>query len=281
MRFKTRLKPEKVPEFLRITSVLERLDGKCILHLPPPSVDSLRIVVQADVHGSVASYTIFKRSEWFESYRIESQNENQIGLQLQMHNLIRALRSASAADDILIKLAKKGVPVLAFEISTPLGPILQDIPVTVLSAARLAEYEQPDNEYVRGFALPSLQSLHSLVDRMKSLSTTLHLKAQFINDKASLFLSVRTDNVTVSTKHTGLSLASYDEEGAESAAMQSESTGGMEAVVDLKNFSKSLYGHQVEPTHAICFIHANCVMVHLIVPSEVGITYYLPRRVSS
>lgn len=197
-----------------------------------------------------------------------------------MHNLLRALRSASAADEILIKLAKKGVPVLAFEISTPIGPILQDIPVVVLSAVRLAEFDQPEHDYVRGFALPPLANLHSLVDRMKLLSTSLHLEAQFLDDKACLSLAVRTDNVIVSAKYPGLSLASYDEEGAESAAIESEDTGGMDATVDLKNFSRSLYGHQVQPTHAICFIHSNCVMVHLIVPSEVGITYYIPRRVS-
>lgn len=277
MRFKTRLKTEKVHELLRIAQVLDKLEKRCVLHLPAPEVDSVRIVVQAEVSGSLAAYTIFKRSEWFESYRIESQNANQIGLEMDTQNLLRALRSATAADHILIKLAKKGVPVLTFEIATPLGPILQDIPVVVLSAVRLAEYQQPDYEYVKGFTLPPLTKLHTVVERMKVLNTTLRLEAKLRSQTATLSLGVETDNVSVATTYRGLSLASYEDDS--SSGMEPDTDENFEAAVDLKNFSKSLYGHQAQPRHAICFIHPNCIMVHLIVPSEVGITYFIPRRI--
>lgn len=260
--------------------MLDKLDRRCVLNLCPPEDDSVRIVLHTDVAGSVAAFTLFKRSEWFESYRIESQNQNQIGLEMDMQNLLRALRSAASADEIVIKLSKKGVPVLAFEIRTSLGPILQDIPVVVLSAIRLAEYHEPAQEYIKGFTLPPLGKLHTVVDRMKGLSSELLLKAKLVQQKACLTMQVETDSVSVSTTYADLALASYDEEQTNASESQLDSDGSMlDAIVDLKSFSRSLYGHQVQPTHAICFIRPNCVMIHLMIPWDVGITYYIPRRI--
>lgn len=248
-----------------------------MLHLCSLDEDSVRIVLHTDASASLACFTVFKRHDWFESYRIESQNENQIGLELDMHNLMRALRSASAADYILIKLTKKGVPVLTFEISTPLGPILQDIPVVVLSAIRLAEFQEPQHDQTLGLTLPPLAKLHSLVDRMKGLSQTLHLDAQLLSQKAVLTLSVSSDMVSVSTSYTGLTVASYDFEENE---FQQDPTyhARNNATVDLKSFTRCLYGHQAQPTHALCFIHPTCVMLHLMLPCDVHITYFIPRR---
>lgn len=277
MRFKMRLKIERVAELLRIVQVLDKLEKRCVLHLSAPEIDTVRIVQQADISGSVAAFALFKRSEWFEGYRIESQNANQIGLEMDVQNLIRALRSASAADVIVIKLAKKGVPVLTFELVTPLGPIVQDIPVVVLSAVRLAEYQPPEHDYVRGFALPPLAKLHTVVERMKFLSNSLQLSVQMSEEKATFDLRVLTDNVSVSTTYNQLSLASYDQDHTQSETVQSE----LEATVDVRNFSRSLHGHLVQPTHAVCFIHPNCVMVHLMVPLDASITYYIPRRVTA
>lgn len=70
--------------------MIERIDRTCVLHLSPPEIDTVRIVVQPNVNGSVACYTVLTRSEWFESYRIESQNANQIGLEMQVQHLLRA-----------------------------------------------------------------------------------------------------------------------------------------------------------------------------------------------
>lgn len=277
MRFKTRLRTDKVSQLVRICQVLERVDRTCVLHLCSSDEDSVRIVLQADASASLACFTALKRHDWFESYRIESQNSNQIGLELDMHNLMRALRSASAADYVLIKLTKKGVPVLTFEISTPLGPILQDIPVVVLSAVRLAEYNEPQHDQTLGLTLPPLAKLHYLVDRMKGLNQTLQLDAHLLSDKATLSLKVSTDMVSVSTSFSGLTVAGYDFEESE---LQPDAThqARLTALVDMRNFSRCLHGHQVQPTHALCFILPTCVMLHLMLPSEVNITYFIPRR---
>lgn len=280
MRFKTRLNVDQIPHFLRIMQGLDKIERRCVLHLCASDVNLVRIVIQADHMGSVAAFANLKRSEWFESYRIESQNENQIGLEMDMQNLLRALRSAAAADEIVVKLAKKGVPVLAFEIRTPLGPILQDIPVVVLSRVRLAEFNEPDYENVKGFTLPPLANLHTVVDRMKGLSNHLHITAKLSDQRADLTLSVMTETTSVSTSYSDLSVASYTENDNDNESLNPSSETTVEALVELKSFSKCLYGHQAQPKHAVCCVLPSCVMVHLIIPSDVLLTYYLPRRVT-
>eukprot|EP00178_Gracilaria_changii_P025203 TRINITY_DN773_c0_g1_i1.p2 TRINITY_DN773_c0_g1~~TRINITY_DN773_c0_g1_i1.p2 ORF type:complete len:281 (-),score=45.44 TRINITY_DN773_c0_g1_i1:1148-1990(-) len=277
MRFKARLKPERVADLLRVAQLLDKVGKRCVLHLSAPEVDSIRIIFQPDVSGSVAAYAHFTRSEWFQSYRIESQNANQIGLEMDMQNLLRALRSASAADHIVVKLAKKGVPVLTFEMTTALGPIMQDIPVVVLSAIRLSEYQQPDHDRSKGFALPPLTKIHTLVDRMKVLCNSLRIKAKFYEDSAKLLLGIDTDTASVSATFTDLSIASYEDD--ESIQEQrGTSAPEQEAVVDLRNFSRCLFGHQAQPLHATCFIHPLYVMVHLTVSADVSISYYIARK---
>lgn len=175
-----------------------------------------------------------------------------------------------------MKLAKKGGPVLTFDIRTPLGPILQDVPVTVLSAIRLSECSEPDNESVVGFTLPALSKLYSVVDRMKGISNELEIEAQIGNEKADLSLGVRTDMVTVSSKYKDLNRASFGAEGQ--SEVDGEEIETRQAVVDRRNFSRCLHGYHVQPKHAICFVFQNSVMVHLMGSWDVTLTYYMPKR---
>lgn len=56
MRFKTRVRVEKIPDLLRLAQTLERLEKLCVLHLQAPEQDSVRFVVTPTVDGSVAAY---------------------------------------------------------------------------------------------------------------------------------------------------------------------------------------------------------------------------------
>lgn len=198
---------------------------------------------------------------------------------MDLQNLIRALRSAACADEVHVKLAKKGVPVLTFEIRTHLGPIMQDVPVTVMSAARLAECVEPEIEIeVRGFTLPNLSRLYTVVERMKGLGTRLELYAEVGERFASLAVQMLTDNVSVSTTYEKLPRASMMANNGDTDA-DGDKTVGSQGTVDLKNLRCTLFGHQIQPKHAICFILRHCVLVHLMGdgPSSVNISYYVPK----
>lgn len=266
---------------LEVMSVIEKLDRKCVLHLPPPEMETVRIVVNPDVSGTVACYTVFNRVEWFESYRIESQNANQIGLELECGHLVKTLRSCSAADEIVVRLSKKGGPVLTFEIHTAMGPIMQDIPVAVLSAVRLAECSEPNNETVTGFTLPNLAVMHPVIERMKGLGNDLVMNAEIGEDKAHLSLELRTDMVTVTNVYKNLNRASFGTEGRGQSEPVDEPEGEVikrSACIDRRNLSRCMYGHIIQPKHAICFLFHNSVMVHLLGAWGVTLTYYLPKR---
>ena len=165
---------------------------------------------------------------------------------------------------------------LTFEIRTPLGPIMQDVPVSVLSAIRLAECSEPENESVTGFTLPPLGKLHNVIERMKGLGNDLEIDAHIGEEKAELTLGVRTDMVSVTTKYRDLNRASFGAEGQ--SEVDPDDVVNRRAVVDRRNFSRCMYGHQLQPKHAICFVFLNSVMVHLMGSWSVSLSFYLPKR---
>jgi hypothetical protein len=153
---------------------------------------------------------------------------------------------------------------------------MQDVPVTVMSAVRLAECCEPEVETgVRGFTLPTLTKLHSVVERMKGLGTRLELNARIGEHNASLAIRMLTDNVSVSTSYKQLPRASMTD-GSNDAVVEDDKEHMFDATVDLKNMSRALYAHHIQPKHAICFILRSCILVHLMGNNELDVSYYVP-----
>jgi Hus1-like protein len=170
--------------------------------------------------------------------------------------------------------------VLTFEIGTHLGPILQDVPVTVLSAVRLAECCEPDVETgVQGMTLPTLNKLYSVVERMKGLGSRVELAAHIGERHAELSLRVLTDSVSVATTYGHLPRASMTDAGGAAGEETGERETTFDATVDLRNLSRSLYGYHIQPKHAICFILRHCVLVHLMGNDGMDVSYYIPKHV--
>lgn len=185
------------------------------------------------------------------------------------------MRSAAAADEVTAKLSKKGVPVLTFEINTPMGPILQDIPVTVLSAVRLSECCEPAFESVVGFTLPALGKLYSLVDRLKGVGVMVEINATIGAKAATMSLKVLTDVVSVTTTYKDLARAQMAE-AEENPEIENEEEIA-QATVDLRHLSRAFYAHQVAPKHALCFLTSHCVLVHLMA-GDANVSYYIPTQ---
>lgn len=271
-----------------MVQALERLDNSCVLHLTASDVPQVRLVVKPDALSSVGGYAVLERDSWFESYRIESQNENQIGLQMEVANLTKALQSAVSAQEVLVKLAKKGVPVLTFEITTALGVIMQDVPVYVLTPAHLAGCVEPETPAEPGVVLPPLAKMFHVVDRMRTLGTTLQLHV-VIQSSAVLTLCVTAGGevpghfpghdgaghypgVAIKTTYQGLYRATMESESTASETMPRVEAA---VAVDVKHFSRALFGHTIAPEHAFCFVFSSFVLVHL--PAEgATLSYFVP-----
>lgn len=68
----------------------------------------------------------------FEDFRIESNMADQIYLELNTDQLLRALRSASSSDEVVCRLIKQGkVPMLSFDITGQVG--LPGLPLRVVT----------------------------------------------------------------------------------------------------------------------------------------------------
>lgn len=56
MRFKTRVRIDKVPALLRIVQALDRIEKHCVLYLTPTEDERVRLVIQPDVTRGIAAY---------------------------------------------------------------------------------------------------------------------------------------------------------------------------------------------------------------------------------
>lgn len=187
------------------------------------------------------------------------------------------LRSAAAAEEVVVKLSKKGVPVLTFEITTAMGPILQDIPVTVLSAVRLSECVEPGLESSIGFTLPPLSKVYSLVDRLKSVGAMVEIRATIGSRHATMSLKVLTDLVSVATTYKELTRAQMADRDDALTFTQDQT---VHALVDVRHLSKAFYSHQISPKHSLCFLTKHFVLVHLMA-GDAAISYYIPTQLTS
>ncbi|KAK9893641.1 cell cycle checkpoint [Cystobasidium minutum MCA 4210] len=144
----------------------------------------------------------------FSDFKIESNVENQIFLEFVPAALSKALKSASGATEIIVRLAKRvsdNHPILSFNISSASRgghsvDIVQEVAVRVLKLAELEEMAkepmcpEPDVHIM----LPaSSESLRGVVDRMKNIGNVITVSA---NLQGVLKLRVESDLAKVETE---------------------------------------------------------------------------------
>uniref|UniRef100_A0A7S3A7K8 Checkpoint protein n=1 Tax=Rhodosorus marinus TaxID=101924 RepID=A0A7S3A7K8_9RHOD len=272
MRFKTRLRVGRIAALLRVVQALQKVDRRCILHLTPQEDDQIRLILFPTALSSVAAYTGLPKSYWFDGYRIESQSGNNIGMEVDLQNLDRALKSAAGGDAVVIKLAKKGVPVLTFDIRTALGPILQDLPVSIMSSTRLEECQEPDSATLQGVVLPSLANLCSVVERLKALGNHASIKT-VVGERSSFTIEAASDAANLSASYDGIEHARHNRQNFSAptgyplwcadeinlcAGLEVEPSSSMgdarecEVELEVKNFGKALFAHQILPDQVLC-----------------------------
>lgn len=134
----------------------------------------------------------------FDSYVVESLNNNLIAFELSVENLERALKSAQFSTNCTCKLTKKGgKPYLTFIVEIQAAQIMnvvQDVPVKLLSPAQAALILEPsvsaDPREVN-ICLPSVgKVVRPIVDRLRKLDDVLVVEA---NMDGVLRLGVQTD----------------------------------------------------------------------------------------
>lgn len=228
----------------------------------------------SDVTGDVFQVWAACNSEsLFENYVIESQNSNEIAFNINLGNLLRGLKSGTHAQEIHMKLTKKGsTAYLSFAIlmnQVKSITITQEIPVQILTSVQLQAYVEPtlpDPEVY--IMMPPLKNLKNVIERMKNIDNNLILQA---NMAGELTLKVQTDNISVATFYRKLEHPIIG--GKE---LQTNPDQKAKVKVDVKKFSRFLCSHVIVPNNVICCIVEDTALVLHVLLDDLFITYYIP-----
>lgn len=256
MRFKAKLGNDKLSAFQGVVSALEKVAPKSILLL---TAEDLRFCMtdSANTDG-LSAFAQLNPEELFMDWRIESQTNNIILLEVQLQNILDALNSAKKAPQCQIKLAKRsGQACLCLETRALEIDVLHEIPVTLIRASDAAYYNPPpvDRPQVQ-LTLPMGRGLKNIVDRVKSLSKHLYLKATMAG---SLDVRVANDQVEIRSFFTELqpSFENLDDEDEEDI-MQGKAYVKLES----KPFSTALQCTPIATNSLICLEENHTVVVH-------------------
>jgi len=264
-------------------AAMGKVDRFCTMHL---SAKTVRFVLAPGVVDGVELWAGMAASSLFDSMVVESQSANEITLHVQVDHLERALRSGQTAQDVAVKLSKRGptnAAVLCFvaDIQTPqVMTVTQDVPVTVLPGSHWATLTEPSfpPPDVHIF-LPKLRALRSVVDHLKNITDTVTISASMAGQ---FTLEVQTASVQITTTYTGLGTppmatdpSKPTETSPSSAATAQPKPAEAKATVDIGKFIKFLHCHQVQPNTVIfCMCRGHSLVFHAVL-DDVYMTYYL------
>jgi HUS1 checkpoint protein len=256
--------------FLRLIQTLEKMGKQCLIHL---TRDKVQFIMNSEAGEGVTVWSEITSTVLFDSYRVESMNNNEVGFEVSMDNLARCLKSCSvtSTSDVTMRLAKRGgFPVLSMnvELSGPNGQqLVQEIPVHLLSAAQLSAYSEPsvpDPEVY--IMIPPLRDLRPVVDRMKNVDDRLIVTASMGGD---FVLKVETEMVSIATYWSKLTHPQV--EGRSQVPV--DPSASARVVVDIKKFYRFLFSYQISPTNVVlCITHA-ALVVHVLL-DDLWLTYY-------
>ncbi|PFH48008.1 hypothetical protein AMATHDRAFT_150820 [Amanita thiersii Skay4041] len=290
MRFRASV--DDVQTFYKIIQAIEKLQKKCVVKF---TEEDMQIICNLETNeGGLQVWSKVKVDVIFTNYRIQSNAENTISLNLSPEALLAALRSAvtpasSASgyetDEVIVKLAKKNdQAVLSFEISgyTRAGRrmrVTHDVKIDVLKPADVDKLQEPRvPEPDVHILLPPLSKLRTIVDRLRPMANVLAFRA---NNNKRLQLSIHTESVHVNTdwdncanpkKNNGL-LVNDREEVDDIDQM-------FEVCVSAKGFFKFLNSHVISSTTIACVCHRYCIILYVYIGdmADAGgvLTFYIP-----
>ncbi|OCF33100.1 HUS1 checkpoint protein [Kwoniella heveanensis BCC8398] len=299
MRFRTAI--INVALLHKITRSLAALAKTCVIRLSPEQVHF--IVPGNEGSTGVQVWSQVKVSTLFDSYKIESNANNEIWLELHLDSLMKVLRSADSSvggigestrhtatlsdADVTLKLNKKGnQPIWAFEIRGKTAArksmsITHEIDVKILSPKRQQELQeplcpQPDIHVV----LPNLYEMRNLVSRLSHVADDVKVSA---NHEGTLDLSVNSPRVKLSTTWKDLGVPqsnAVQEDDNEEPPPPPDKM--FSANVSIKGLLKFLTSHLVGGTAIACICEDHCLIAYVYIGelNEAGgvLTFFIPAK---
>eukprot|EP00823_Brevimastigomonas_motovehiculus_P000187 TRINITY_DN1029_c0_g3_i1.p1 TRINITY_DN1029_c0_g3~~TRINITY_DN1029_c0_g3_i1.p1 ORF type:complete len:272 (-),score=29.50 TRINITY_DN1029_c0_g3_i1:927-1742(-) len=270
MRFKATLIDHKA--LLEVLEVLEKLGSTCLVHL---STDTIRLCMNSDRTSGEQVFFESPVQYLFQDFKIESMNNNEIPFLANISNLAVATKSCTSATKIVVKLTKKNNrPCLTFDIACETVKIVQDVPILLQPAAIIQDYQEPSVPAPEvKFRMPNMKLLKSVVERMKSVGSSILTLTASTNGQA-VFQVEEGSVVSIKTFFKGLDLKEKDEQSDPEAKT---AAGRM----DIKKFANILNSRSLSATHFIgCISEEHAFILYVKLKLGGTVTFYVPLLAS-
>ncbi|CUA70886.1 Checkpoint protein hus1 [Schizosaccharomyces pombe 972h-] [Rhizoctonia solani] len=280
MRFRACI--DEVSTLSKIVQTMEKLSKRCIFKMNETTV---QIICLGETDVGVQIWSKIPVDSMFSDYRIQSNANNMISLEVSTEPLSQGLRSASAAQDVIVKLAKKNdQPVFSFEAQTESRQgkkmlVTHDVRITVMKAVEIEQIKEPlcpppDLHII----LPPLKELRTIVEHMQRLSDVVAISA---TPGGELVFAIQTDDVRVSTTWENCQRPTVEGE-APNPEHEDNPDQKYGALVAVKSLIKFLTCHMFSNS-TVASICANfCIIMYVYIGSvtDTGgiITFYIPAR---
>ncbi|KAI9633365.1 checkpoint protein Hus1/Mec3 [Dioszegia hungarica] len=298
MRFRTHI--INIPLLHRIIRSLAALARLCVIRL---SEDKVHFIVPGNENkDGVQVWSQVKVETLFSNFRVESNNKNEIWLELHLDALLKVLKSADSSindgitdsrnatslqdGEVSLKLNKRGNQAIwAFDIrgrsqlSGKPMQITHEINVHVLSPKRQGELNEPlcpppDIHLV----LPNLTDLRNLVSRLGTMADDVKLSA---NHEGKMELTVRSKNVDLTTTWDKLHIPTQNTDSEEEEEPV-PADKMFSAVVPIRAMQKFLTSHLVGGVAIACICEKHCLIAYVYIGeiSEAGgvLTFFIPAK---
>ena len=180
MRFRATLERDALLLLLNTATSMEKVNGEAVLYL---TEDALRISLTNNSIDCVRCFGEIQANQIFNDYRINSNSNNSLLLQLNLDHFCKALNSGKNALICLLKLVKRdNTPFLCFEAKASGGltiDIIHDIPIVIMKATDIIYYLPPTDipPPVVALKLSRSKVIKNIIDRMKFFSKSVEIIA--------------------------------------------------------------------------------------------------------
>ncbi|SNX87627.1 related to protein hus1, required for S-M and DNA damage checkpoints [Melanopsichium pennsylvanicum] len=279
MRFRTQVADVSI--LTRVIQSIGKVANRCILKLTP---DKIHMICLGDTDGTQI-WSQMQVDSIFQDYRIESNFQNHINLEVSPDTLLKALRSANNAYSVILRLAKRNKdPLLSFSISSQSRTgakleVVQDVLIKVLKPAEMSRIVEPlCPEPDVHIILPKLLDLRTVTEHMRSLSDVVTLSA---NKQGQLRLSVMEHQVSLDTTWSNLAHPTIDASQSSTVNNQLSDPSHHKSVnLEIKSFLKFLSSYVVATTTIACICSNHCAIFYVYIShvdkSSGVMTFFLP-----
>ena len=180
MRFRATLERDALLLLLNTVTSMEKISDDAVLYL---TAEAVRISPTSPSIDAIRCFCEIQSCQIFSDYRINSNSNDTMLLQLSLSHLSKALNSGKNALVCMLKLVKQdNLPFLRFEAKASGGltiDIVHDIPIQILKASEIIHYLPPTDipPPTVALKLSRCKVMKNIIDRMKNFSKSVELVA--------------------------------------------------------------------------------------------------------